>query len=170
VIGGGFIEWCAFSWEAFAQLVTGLAAVFAAFIIGRKQIAIQSAQTQLQSLSAKTALFDKRYAVFESTQKFLHEVGFAGQKPTPETQYQFMKARQESVFLFSPNTAAGLNEIYDKWVDFSIFIIQIDEEYKRTGSYGIGNPAIEKEKMSWFFQRSASLHEIFTELGLSGID
>jgi hypothetical protein len=47
------IDWAAFSWEAFATLATGLAAVGAAIIVGYRQIGLTSRQLDVLSEQAK---------------------------------------------------------------------------------------------------------------------
>ena len=56
------IDWSEFSWEAFATLVTGIAAVAAAWWVARNQIEIQKRQTKLSENDLKIQLLEKRSA------------------------------------------------------------------------------------------------------------
>jgi hypothetical protein len=47
------INWAAFSWEAFATLLTGVSAVIAALIIGYRQIGLVARQVDLQAQQAR---------------------------------------------------------------------------------------------------------------------
>ena len=57
------IYWSAFSWEAFATLATGLAAVGGAvWILMRQQLSLDR-QVELQELKLRSDLFDRRFVV-----------------------------------------------------------------------------------------------------------
>lgn len=100
----GGINWCGFNWEAFATLVTGALAVGAAFYIGKKQ-------TQLQKISVKESLFDRRYSVFKRTEGYILQILQHADQPDEVTNLGFFAAMGEAKFLFEPQVLAGLKAI-----------------------------------------------------------
>ena len=106
----GQIDWQAFDWQSFATLTTGVLAVAAAFIIGRRQVDIQHRQTAIQEAALRLDLFDRRYKVFERTAQFLREISQTD-GPSPDTTREFVDASGTSGFLFGPAVQDSLHEI-----------------------------------------------------------
>ena len=90
---GGLIDWCAFTWGAFATLVTGLGAVAGAVTIGLKQV-------RLQGLTVRSNLFDRRFTNYEAVRNFLVDILRRNGESDLEIQRKFFVARRESRFLF----------------------------------------------------------------------
>ena len=74
------IDWCSFSWTAFATLATGFAAVGGAIYVGGKQARISRQQAQILAQQASVAriklrsdLFDRRFKVYEAIKVYLHD-------------------------------------------------------------------------------------------------
>lgn len=72
------IYWAEFTWDAFSTLFTGLAAVAAAYYLGKKQIQISAEQIKLSqkqialsSETLKAELFDRRMEVYEASLDYL---------------------------------------------------------------------------------------------------
>lgn len=78
------IDWCAFTWQAFATIFTGVAATGGAVLIGSRQLLINreqvrvaegqariaSAQAMTARMAQRSSLFDKRYAIYTSIQDY----------------------------------------------------------------------------------------------------
>jgi hypothetical protein len=98
------IHWEMFSWEAFATLATGAAAVGAAWWVGRNQMDIQRRQIKLIENDLKIQLLEKRKACVES----MREIHFAwnGQVELSDDQWRkFYLLLQDVELLFPPNIA-----------------------------------------------------------------
>jgi len=88
------INLCAFTWEAFSTLVTGITAVAGAVVIGLKQLKITSQQTliaerqadvasrqaeilshqvQVDRAALRASLFDRRLAVYKACKSYIRE-------------------------------------------------------------------------------------------------
>lgn len=120
------------SWEAFATLLTGVLAVYAAFRVGTKQVEIQHRQAAIQDrlagieeLKLRQALFDDRFEVYEATRAFLgHIVAHAsvpGLSKTDnaelrasdiELQQRFIEELDRASFLFRPSVKKELTELW----------------------------------------------------------
>jgi hypothetical protein len=168
------IAWCDFGWEAFATLVTGLAAVLAAFVVGwrqgsiqKVQAEIQERQTELQETELRSDLFDRRYRVFERAERFLTEIIRNANDPETETQQEYIIAVGESRFLFHQDVRDGLDQIWAKWTEFHVLKNTMRHMFENHGHYGDGNPDSEYQLLVWFVERRSTLHDLFDELRLS---
>lgn len=160
------IDWSAFTWDAFATLATGGAAVVAAYKVGKRQIDIQARQTSLQEIALRSSLFDKRYQVFENSRAFLGYILREAEAPDAETERQFMVAIGESRFLFEPAVHDSLDEIWKKSIDYHALKQTMASSFHQHGHYGDGNPAREHEMFSWFSEKFKALPNIFHQLNL----
>ena len=142
VLATGMAIFKDFPWEALATLVTGMLAVGGAIYIGKKQMVISNGQngilreqaditrdqaaiasrqtdildkqTDIQNRGLRIELFDMRFAVFETTEKWLSFV-MNGQELTGQTvSKDFKRARDQSKFLFNRETNVRLKEVSDK--------------------------------------------------------
>ena len=164
----GLIDWCAFDWQSFATLVSGLAAVSAAFWVGLRQADIQKRQTKIQETALRSDLFDRRFKVFERAEQFLREIIQHADDPSQETQREFQMAMGESRFLFKQDVRLGLKEIWDKWAGFHALKMNMKHSFLTTGHYGDGNTERDAIALTWFFDRFTNLSELFDELMLGG--
>lgn len=160
------IDWEAFTWEAFATLATGGAAVVAAYKVGKRQIDIQARQTSLQEIALRSSLFDKRYLVFENTRAFLGYILREANSPDPETERQFIVSIGESRFLFESAVHDALDEIWKKSIDYHALKQTMAASFRQHGHHGDGNPAREQEMFSWFSEKFKALPSIFHQLNL----
>jgi hypothetical protein len=162
----GAIDWCGFTWEAFATLATGLAAVGAAVFIGTRQAEIQKVQAGIQSLALRSDLFDRRYRVYERTQKFVGIICRTGDAPDHDLDGQFLMAMGESKFLFDANVVSGLGEIWSNACSYAA----IKGEMRRLDDKGAHiEPGLlqrERDLFSWFSDRLMSLPELFEAMKL----
>lgn len=117
------IYWDTFTWQAFATLVAGGAAVAGAVYVSRRQTAItarqadiQAKQVEIQALQLRAALFDRRIKVYDATFEWLRVIAAHGYMPgddprtTPEAreiEFAFYRAIYASQLLFK-------REIYEK--------------------------------------------------------
>ena len=162
------IAWSSFSWEAFATLVTGLAAVVAAFVLGRTQIAIQKKQTDIQAQSLRSDLFDRRYDVFDRTEKFIFKIVNSADYPPRETEWDFFLAMGQARFLFSKEVVSGLEEIRKNCSSYQASNSMMDRKQKITGRFDEEDVKRETDARSWFSERLKSLPELFDEMKLGG--
>ena len=162
------IYWAAFSWEAFATLATGLAAVGAAVVIGMKQAEIQRVQAGIQSLALKSDLFDRRYSLYDRVKRYLIDLQkLAGQRDW-DCEQQFLVARGEAQFLFHSSVVTGIDEIWNKACEYCALRLEMEESFAASGSYGIGNPNRQLEARRWFHDRLQTLPDLFHEMKLGG--
>ncbi len=135
------LQFAYLSWEAFATLITGALAVFAAFRVGLKQVEIQYRQASIQSRLAaieerklRSDLFDRRIAVYEASARWFSYFVTTGQvagkptraqkamnvvssrpKPIPgmDVSNAFLEAMLLSKFLFQPHVERALKAAWD---------------------------------------------------------
>jgi hypothetical protein len=161
------IDWCAFTWEAFATLATGLAAVVAAYLIGRRQVQIQQAQTHLQERSLRFQLLDRRYSVFDRTEALLLEIVRTAKGPSRECERNFLIAKGEARFLFDNSVLIGLQEIWEKSVGYDALCQEMERIYREHGHYGEGNPKRNHDQILWISNRLGTLPELFDSMKLA---
>lgn len=140
-------EGAAIMWAALIGVLVGVATVGAAFVVGLRQTLIMRDQTKIQKRQVVIAehaldlelrkvnvdLFDKRFAVYEATRKFLSFMLTHGNAPgwnlnvegvTAEAQMElhtdFLAAMDKARFLFVPSVREGLEEILS-WADYMHF-------------------------------------------------
>jgi len=152
---GGVIDWYAFDWPSFATLATGVLAVGAALIVGWRQARILDRQAALQEFALRSDLFNRRYKVLESTEKFLREILQHADDPSVETTREFQMAIGEARFLFSPRVREGLDEIWRQQAQHHLHRVTAE-------------PAKERVVFQWFVARFTSLPELFDEMKLDG--
>lgn len=178
------IDWAAFSWEAFATLATGAAAVAAATFVGLRQLGIareQMAITERQSrilerqvgldeLNLRVDLFEQRFAVYERARKFLGAIMAHADRPDAEIQRGYVVALDEARFLFRPEVHAQLREIWERSAAFFAVKSAMEAEYRRTGDYGGDNIDRERRHLDWLMAKFENLAELFgDELKLSAV-
>jgi hypothetical protein len=170
------IHWDQFSWEAFATLATGFAAVIAAMIVGLRQSGIADRQAQilqtqvgLDSLKLRSDLFDRRFAVYEETRKLVIHVMAHAAKASQETEREFFLAVDKSIFLFHPAVHERLDDIWKKYNEFCTVRSMMDESYDRTKTYGQENIERKTQLLNFFHVTLANYHDVFgDELRLGG--
>lgn len=115
---GQTIYWNTMSWEAFAAIC----AVIAAGWVGSRQIGITRKQTELQTLELKTALWDRRMAIYDTTRAYLAHIVLKGNVPGRSTMFgvtgsgselaiEFHQAVDRAQFLLSPEAYARLSNV-----------------------------------------------------------
>ena len=165
---GGFVDWCAFTWEAFATLVTGFLAVCGAFLIGIRQMKIQEKQVELQDLALRSDLFERRYSVYERVRQFTIYSMRLVENQDRETEQQFLAAMGEAKFLFDDAVVSGVDEIWAKKCELDALMGDMKHIYEIQGHYGDGNPKRKHDALIWFDQRLTSLPQLFHEMKLGG--
>lgn len=103
------VVWCSFSWEAFATIFTGLAAVGGAYLIARLQLRNMDHQTTVERLKLRRDTFELRWEVYRATADWLRAWFQEGDRPTGEVDSNFLWAIEKSKFLFRPEVARQLN-------------------------------------------------------------
>jgi len=112
------IAWCSFSWEAFATLFTGVAAVVGASIIGwrqseimAKQTAIAERQAEIEKLSHRSEQFDRRLKVYETAVEWLREFWQHGEAAKDnDLRNRYVWAIETAKFLFRPEVSAAMED------------------------------------------------------------
>lgn len=162
------IDWSSFSWEAFATLVTGVSAVVAAGIVGWRQVAISDRQTRilerqvdLDELSFRSALYEKRFAVYQATQNYLSAVLTHGKKPSAGVESAFLASIDGSKFLFGPVVEGELKEIYRAGHALLAHNTLSEAELKQTGAYPEGAPERETELVTALRAKWDNLGTVF---------
>jgi antitoxin HicB len=148
---------CNFTWEAFATLATGFAAVGAAVYIGRKQTEIQKRQAGIQAQSLRSDLFDRRYRVFDRTQELILEVFKSDIRFDDDALRPFKTAMGEAGFLFDESVVRGLDEILEKFLKYRVLMKSQNDSYFSEQ---------EADIQLWFSQRLRSLPELFKAMEL----
>lgn len=105
------IDWCAFTWEAFATLVTGVAVVGGAYVVGARQTKILDRQVALEEHKARADLFETRFAVYRQVREAMSlaitpEDGL-WRPPEPMFEEAFDRAR----FLFRQEVIEALEAV-----------------------------------------------------------
>jgi len=129
------IAWCGFTWEAFATLMTGVLAVGAAVYVGRRQTKIMDEQTaiakrqvDLEHLKLRADLFDRRMAVFETTDRWLGEFWAHGKPATGDIERDFICATDTAKLLFRPAVAEQMRKWYLMGVDHHAYDVMHEVE------------------------------------------
>jgi hypothetical protein len=118
--------------QAAATLLAGLAAVVAAVIVGlrqagiartqaeisRRQTEILGRQVLLDELKNRSDVFDRRFAIYQATVKLLSEVMVHAAKASGDTERDFLRALDQSKFLFRPAVYESLRTL---WADYCMF-------------------------------------------------
>jgi hypothetical protein len=171
-----YIAWCAFTWEAFATLATGLAAVGGATHVGRKQVAISKRQTailnrqvELEAHSLRSDLFDRRYVIFEATEKLLRDIVQSGDRPENRLLDEFRSAMSKSRLLFHSDVYVGLTEILSHVLDFDAKKNASDQFNKANDEFDVTLVEREDTANQWLSDRLATLPELFEELNLGSL-
>lgn len=132
------IDWCSFTWQAFATLITGFAAVGGATFVGVRQHGLAKEQARIADRQATTAttaahvaklklradLFEKRMEVYLAVQEYLRAALSTNQDKiwdaTPNLNRQLIRAQ----FLFPSIITAEIelaitesDELYDARIE-----------------------------------------------------
>ena len=106
------IEWQSFSWEAFATLFTGLAAVAGAVTIGLKQTKIQQSQHLISETTVRIALFERRSACI-ARMRHIHNTWMQNARLTREEWREFRELFHESELIFSKQLGVEIDQSLD---------------------------------------------------------
>lgn len=101
------------TWEAFATLAAGGAAVIGATLIGLNQTKILDAQHRLEKLRLKSELFDKRYRIFGEFAVFLDVAATRVQELTPTVIEGTRQNVERSIFLFDQSVYDALSPLFE---------------------------------------------------------
>lgn len=164
------IDLTEFSWEALATLVTGLAAVIAAMLVGLRQAGIADRQSRilarqvgLDELALRAELFEQRFAVYEGVRKFLAAIMAYADKPEPEIERGYLVAMDQARFLFRPEVHEQLREVWKRACGFFAVKSVMKAQYEKTGDYGHANIEKEHEHLLWLAGKLENLSELFGE-------
>ena len=137
------IDWHAFTWEAFATLVTGLAAVIGAVWIGLRQVAITRRQTkiadrqtsilayqaEIADLAVRSDLFERRFEVYDRIDRFLTEASTGKFVREVLFDASLLSAQRTAKLIFPPQVYDGINELWQKAYELSRANRTADDNY-----------------------------------------
>jgi hypothetical protein len=169
------IQWEAFSWEAFSTLVTGLAAVLAAWSIGKRQVGIAEKQADilkrqvlLDEFKLRTDLFERRFAVYDATRNYLSLLLRDADRPDQEPMVRFLLGMDQARFLFKDEVHARLDDLWKRCNRFYASKANAQHLYRTEGHYGEANIEHEYEFLGWASELNVNLADLFgDELRLS---
>ena len=120
------IYWDTFTWEALATAFAGACAVGGAIWIGLKQTEILDRQVQildrqvnLEELSLRASLFDRRFAVHQATLALVKEA-IKKQDFPEEADVEFRTQREAARFLFPDQVVVELNKLHSMLIDLEV--------------------------------------------------
>jgi hypothetical protein len=162
------IAWTDFTWEAFATLATGALAVGAAVLVGLRQAKISdqqriilAQQVELDAFRLRHELFERRFAIYEDTQRYISSIFKDGDAPSDRIQNAYLGTVDKAKFLFKPSVCGDLDEIWKK----SQRLFQLKRQFAHAvhGDEEAHQKAAaeEAELLNWLFSRLAKLSEIF---------
>lgn len=129
------IDWSAFSWEAFATLVTGVAAVVGATIVGLRQVGIQKRQADIQEkqveiarLEVAASLFDRRMEVYSSVAMVAGSI-MSGTDPTVAMRIDMLKAMDRSYFLFKEEAVKKIARLHSLFLRYEAIHDRCDTKH-----------------------------------------
>lgn len=160
----GPIFWTQFSWEAFATLATGVAAVFAAAFVGLRQLRILTSQNELKEQEIRVSLLDRRLQVYDDIHSFLADIMRSGNEAGPEFQQRFIRARLNARFLFSSELNEFLDEIWTKNVSLGLYNTLSNSKNAKNEKDRIANVHKSADTMKWLVDAFGKLHEKFAEI------
>lgn len=161
---GAAIYWSAFSWEAFATLATGLAAVLGAYRLGGRQIDILSRQTAMQESQIKISIFERRMDVFRAVERLIYETIAACGAVDDEVEKGFFIAQQEARFLFEKDTTVLLKQVWENYLQLKVYSRVMNEEFEQSNHYGQENIDKKYEALRWLAECSDSLAQHFAAI------
>ena len=138
------VYWSEFSWEAFATLVAGLAAVGAAWWVGRNQLEIQRRQTKLVENDLKIQLLGKRSTCVKEMRELFHTWN-ASNKLEHEQWRNFYNLMNEVELLFPKAVYEDISQAVDG-------TLWSRRHYERALQYydkGKAEEAQEQQEKSW---------------------
>lgn len=119
------IYWDQFTWEAFASLTTGAAAVAGAVLVGLRQVAITNRQTSilerqtsLEEVKIRVDLHERRMAVYDTAGSYLAAALREARPPSTDIDRKFQNARSDATFLFGPRVNGELKAIFTTMIRY----------------------------------------------------
>lgn len=158
------IDWASFSWEAFATLATGLAAVIAAGIIGFRQSQIHDRQVALQEQELKVSLLEERLSVYDSVHDFFGYTLTHGRPADGSYERNYQMAMVKARFLFSDDLNDFLKQVWHKHCDFGLHNTLSKADAAKNENERHENVKLASEDLKWFVEKFGRLHKIFDEI------
>jgi hypothetical protein len=140
------------------EMAKGLPAAFVAFVIGGIAAYIAWRQHETAKAKLKLDLFDKRFAVFEQTWKFLSETIQSASELTLNS--DFTNVIPQASFLFGPDVETYLRDISSKRTDLWVIYAKM----KSSGDVMVPEDiSRHTELMAWFHdEASKGAKQVFT--------
>jgi len=134
--------------------------------VGKRQADIQATQTALQEIELRSALFDKRFRVYEATHAYLAYILREAQAPDAATENELFRASKEARFLFSKSVYDEIDLIWKRAVDYRSIKRQIEAHFQQQGHHDQQLLDKELEAFSWFSEKFKNLPSIFAQMHL----
>jgi hypothetical protein len=117
-----------------ATIIAACAAVYVTWRLGQSQLSIgarqadiANQQVELASIRLQHDLFDRRFAIFEATQKLLIEV-LETSNVSDEGYSAFVQETRKSVFLFGKELSDYLGEMRGNAVELHLTVLKLTGE------------------------------------------
>jgi hypothetical protein len=149
-------------WDAIATIVAGLIAVYAAYRVGKRQLAITERQNRVAEMALKAELFDRRFAIYDTAMTLLDDVLTPPSIPTDRAKFvRLMEAVHSSRFLFDDlKIHETLLEIQEK--AFSNYSLRTTLRLMDPTNPNYQERNIQfHESHKWLAEKQQTLHEIF---------
>ena len=161
------IAWSSFTWEAFATLTAGIAAVLAALVVGLRQSKVLNRQTELQASGLKIGLFERRMDVFRAVEQLIYGAIGNGGPVSDSVEREFIKAKQEARFLFDVSMDQLFRDIWENYVKLKIYSGTMNDEFEKSGHYGQENIDQKYAAIRWLSECSDNLADRFKAINPS---
>jgi len=169
------IDWPSFTWEAFATLSTGFAAVTGAFVLGRRQLDISRQQTasaarqneilerqlRLAELAYRHALFDRRMEVYVGIRDYLVDIMREAKPPTGETALRFHNAMSAARFVFSAEVNEKLEQLRLYVLDYRVLTLNMKAVIEQKGPWRHNEPQQESDMLEQLSEHLRTLPDLF---------
>lgn len=100
------------TWEAFATLATGALAVGAAAYVGHRQVVILDQQSEIERMSLRISLFEKRFAALHALNGYSIEIRTRLGNVSDETRASFFSKIYSYEFLFGAQAGDLVDQIW----------------------------------------------------------
>ncbi len=150
-----------FDWGAAATALTGVAAVGAAWLVGKRQVAINQEQALHAKLSVKVALLERRVTVLDATQSYLASFMENFREPAPEIAHRFARQVPMARFLFGDEVHGQLMELRRKVHQAGILGRQLDQQFQQNPAYNQRDVDLHHELIMEIEGRYRDLDDLF---------
>lgn len=157
-----------FPWEALATFVAGTAAVIGAVSVGKRQagiaerqVSILEKQVELEKATVRGNLFDRRFAVFTTTEDWIHYV-LDNKGASDDTKIKdFKMAIDQARFLFGKEPNERITELSVRSIQYHSIMMTIASHDASDSDYMKANKAEIDALEKWLKERVYQLSDVF---------